>query len=258
MFAAVARRTAKGTLPGAVTLSGRKSFESYHRDYPLHPRNFGVMASLFSTGKFELPALPYDYNALEPYVSAKTLKFHHDKHHATYVKTLNELIKGTDYENQKLEDIIRNADGPTFNNAAQAWNHTFFWNSMKPNGGGEPTGLVKEQIDRCFSSFSKFKEEFSEKATKHFGSGWAWLVWCNEKRRLEVIDTHDAGNPITMKKWPIITCDLWEHGYYLDRQNDRGAYVKSWWNVVNWDFANEKLEKAMRGDPIDETVGGGQ
>ncbi|CBZ55448.1 Superoxide dismutase, related [Neospora caninum Liverpool] len=216
------------------------------------------MSFLFSSGTFECPPLPYDYNALEPYISSTSLKYHHDYHHEGYVKTLNKLVKGTEFENKSLEDIIRSSSGTLFNNAAQAWNHTFFWNSMKPNGGGDPTGLVKDEIDRCFSSFSNFKEEFTDVASKHFGSGWAWLVWCNEKRRLEVMDTHDAGNPITKRKWPILTCDLWEHGYYLDTQNDRGKYIKAWWSVVNWDFANMKLEKAMRGEPIEEAVGGGQ
>ncbi|PHJ22828.1 iron-containing superoxide dismutase [Cystoisospora suis] len=216
------------------------------------------MASLFTSSTFQLPDLPYSYNALEPHISANTLKFHHDKHHAAYVKKLNELISGTEFEKQTLEDIIRKSSGGIFNNAAQAWNHTFYWNCMKPNGGGEPTGLIKEQIGKSFSSFSKFKDSFSEAATTHFGSGWAWLVWCNQKKALEVCQTHDAANPMTEGKYPILTCDVWEHAYYLDTQNDRATYVKAWWNVVNWDFANKNLDKAMRGQPIEQAMGGGQ
>ncbi|PFH33638.1 superoxide dismutase SOD3 [Besnoitia besnoiti] len=215
------------------------------------------MMSLFGSGTFELPPLPYGYEALEPHISAKTLQFHHDKHHATYVQTLNKLIKGTEFEKKKLEDIIRTADGSIFNNAGQVWNHTFYWNSMKPNGGGQPSGLVKDELDKAFSSFSNFKSQFNEVAAKHFGSGWVWLVWCNQNKRLELRETHDAGNPITANKWPILTCDVWEHAYYLDTQNDRSSYMKGWWNVVNWDFANKNLQAAMRAEPVEQAMSGG-
>ena len=190
---------------------------------------------------FQLPPLPYSNDALSPHISAETLSFHHGKHHAAYVKKLNELVSGDPhFETKSLEDIIRSSTGPLFNNAAQTWNHTFYWNSMRPGGGGEPTGRIGDAIRQTFGSFDTFKEKFSKAAEGHFASGWAWLVK-DEQGRLDVIDTHDADNPLTKGKTPLLTCDVWEHAYYIDRRNARPEYVKAWWNVVNWDFANQNL-----------------
>ena len=190
---------------------------------------------------FTLPELPYAKDALAPHISAETLEFHHGKHHQAYVTNLNKLVEAdASLAGKSLEDIIRAAKpGALFNNAAQVWNHTFYWNSMRPGGGGEPTGAIKAAIDKSFGSFGAFKEQFSAKAVGHFASGWAWLVKNGDK--LEIIDTHDAGTPITMDRKPILTCDVWEHAYYVDYRNARAKYVESWWNLVNWDHANKQL-----------------
>ena len=187
----------------------------------------------------ELPALPYEKNALAPHISEKTLEFHYGKHHAGYVKKLNAAIEGTDDANKSLEEIIKTASGGVFNNAAQTYNHTFYWNSMSPNGGGEPSGAIADAINKDFGSFEKFKEEFSAKAGTLFGSGWAWLVKNGDK--LEIMQTSNAGCPLTEGVTPILTCDVWEHAYYLDYQNKRPDYVAAFWNLVNWDFANKNL-----------------
>jgi Fe-Mn family superoxide dismutase len=190
---------------------------------------------------FALPDLPYAHDALEPHMSKSTFEFHHDKHHQKYVDTLNDLIKGTDNEGKSLEDIIKSSEGKLFNQAAQVWNHTFFWNSMTPNGGGKPTGAVAEAIDRDFGSYDKFAEEFSSVAAGEFGSGWAWLV-ADDAGKLSVISTHDADTPLAHGKKAIITLDVWEHAYYLDYQNKRPDYIKTFLDkLVNWDFANENL-----------------
>ena len=190
---------------------------------------------------FALPDLPYAHDALEPHMSKSTFEFHHDKHHQKYVDTLNDLIKGTDNEGKSLEDIIKSSEGKLFNQAAQVWNHTFFWNSMTPNGGGKPTGAVAESIDRDFGSYDKFAEEFSSVAAGEFGSGWAWLV-ADDAGKLSVISTHDADTPLAHGKKAIITLDVWEHAYYLDYQNKRPDYIKTFLDkLVNWDFANENL-----------------
>ncbi|WP_425062750.1 superoxide dismutase [Pyruvatibacter mobilis] len=190
---------------------------------------------------FALPDLPYAHDALEPHMSKSTFEFHHDKHHQKYVDTLNDLIKGTDNEGKNLEDIIKSSEGKLFNQAAQVWNHTFFWNSMTPNGGGKPTGAVAEAIDRDFGSYDKFAEEFSNVAAGEFGSGWAWLV-ADDAGKLSVISTHDADTPLAHGKKAIITLDVWEHAYYLDYQNKRPDYIKTFLDkLVNWDFANENL-----------------
>ncbi|UJR79441.1 superoxide dismutase [Sandaracinus amylolyticus] len=189
---------------------------------------------------FTLPELPYAKDALAPHISAETLEFHHGKHHATYVTNLNKFVdQDPSLQGKSLEDIIRTAKGPVFNNAAQVWNHTFYWQSMRPGGGGEPTGAIKAAIDKSFGSFATFKEQFSAKAVGHFASGWAWLVKNGDK--LEIIDTHDAGSPLTMDRKPILTCDVWEHAYYIDYRNARAKYVESWWNLVSWDHANSQL-----------------
>ena len=190
---------------------------------------------------FALPDLPYAHDALEPHMSKSTFEFHHDKHHQKYVDTLNDLIKGTDNEGKSLEDIIKSSEGKLFNQAAQVWNHTFFWNSMTLNGGGKPTGAVAEAIDRDFGSYDKFAEEFSHVAAGEFGSGWAWLV-ADDAGKLSVISTHDADTPLAHGKKAIITLDVWEHAYYLDYQNKRPDYIKTFLDkLVNWDFANENL-----------------
>jgi superoxide dismutase, Fe-Mn family len=190
---------------------------------------------------FELPELPYAEAALEPHISRETLALHHGKHHAQYIANLNELAEDdASLASKSLLDIVRGANGSVFNNAAQAWNHNFYWSSMKPLGGGEPTGRVAELIRRDFGSFGDFKERFSKTATGHFGSGWAWLV-LDAGGKLAVIDTHDAGCPLTMGKKPVLTCDVWEHAYYVDHRNERAKYVEAWWNLVSWDFANANI-----------------
>lgn len=187
---------------------------------------------------FELPQLPYDKNALEPYISANTINFHYGKHHQAYVDNLNKFVKGTEFENMKLEDIIKKTSGKAdlvsiFNNAAQVWNHTFFWNSMKPNGGGKPSGEILGKIEKDFGSYEKFREEFKAAATGQFGSGWAWLVSIDGK--LQVMKTANAENPLTKDAKPIICIDVWEHAYYLDYQNRRPDFVDVFLNkLVKW------------------------
>ncbi|MGF1465698.1 MAG: superoxide dismutase [Sandaracinaceae bacterium] len=189
---------------------------------------------------FNLPELPYAQDALAPHISGRILEFHYGKHHAGYVNKLNAAVeKDSSLAGKTLEDIIRTAQGGVFNNAAQVFNHTFYWNSMSPNGGGEPTGAIADAITKSFGSFGDFKEKFSGAAAGHFGSGWAWLA--KDGDRLEIIDTHDAGTVLTMGKTPILTCDVWEHAYYLDYQNARPKYIEAWWNLVNWDHANQQL-----------------
>ena len=189
---------------------------------------------------FTLPELPYAKDALAPHISAETLDFHYGKHHQAYVNNLNTFAKDDASLNGKsYEDLVRTASGKVFNNAAQVWNHTFYWQSMKPQGGGEPTGAIKAAIDKSFGGFSAFKEKFSASATGHFGSGWAWLV--KTESGLEIVDTHDAGCPLTQNKKPILTCDVWEHAYYIDYRNARAKYVEAWWNLVNWDHANKQI-----------------
>jgi superoxide dismutase, Fe-Mn family len=191
---------------------------------------------------FELPKLPYAMDALAPHISAETLEFHHGKHHATYVNNLNNLIKGGKFENAPLEQIIKEAGhGGLFNNAAQHFNHSFYWTSMKPRGGGEPGGKVGDAIKKAFGDFSEFKKKFSEAATTHFGSGWAWLVQKGDGA-VEIAATHDADTPIAHGTRPLLTCDVWEHAYYIDYRNARAKYIEAWWNLVNWDFANSNLK----------------
>lgn len=188
----------------------------------------------------ELPPLPYAKNALEPYISAETLEYHYGKHHQAYVTNLNNLIVGTEFENLPLEDIIRKSSGGIFNNAAQVWNHTFYWNGLKPNGGGEPSGTLAEAINRTFGSFAKFKEEFSKCAVTTFGSGWAWLVK-NADDSLALVSTGNAGCPLTTGQTPLLTCDVWEHAYYIDYRNARPKYVEEFWNLVNWEFVEKNF-----------------
>jgi len=184
----------------------------------------------------ELPDLPYAKNALEPHVSAETLEYHHGKHHAAYVNNLNNLIPGTEFENKSLEDIIKTAPaGGVFNNAAQVWNHTFYWNCMSPNGGGEPTGALADAINKAFGSFADFKEKFSTSGATNFGSGWTWLVK-KADGSVDIMNTSNAGCPLTEGVTPLLTMDVWEHAYYIDYRNARPKYIEAFWNVVNWDF----------------------
>jgi len=188
----------------------------------------------------ELPALPYAKNALEPHISAETLEYHYGKHHQTYVTNLNNLIPGTEFEKLSLEEIVKKSSGGIFNNAAQIWNHTFYWNSLSPNGGGAPTGALAEAISKAFGSFEKFKEEFTKCAVTTFGSGWAWLVK-NADGSLALVSTSNAGCPLTAGQTPLLTCDVWEHAYYIDYRNLRPKYVEAFWNLVNWNFAAKNL-----------------
>jgi len=185
---------------------------------------------------FELPALPYLKNRLVPHISEETLEFHYGKHHQTYVTNLNNLVPGTEFEGMSLEEIIMKSSGPIFNNAAQVWNHTFYWNSLAPSAGGAPTGDLAAAIDAQFGSFEKFKEEFTKCAVTTFGSGWAWLVK-NADGTLALVSTSNAGCPLTTGQKPLLTCDVWEHAYYIDFRNARPAYLEAFWALVNWDFA---------------------
>jgi Fe-Mn family superoxide dismutase len=186
-----------------------------------------------------LPPLPYPKNALAPTMSEETLEYHYGKHHQAYVTNLNNLIKGTEYENMPLEEIIKKSSGGIFNNSAQVWNHTFFWNCMKPNGGGAPTGKVADAINAKWGSFDKFKEEFQKSAVGNFGSGWTWLV--QRDGGVDIANTSNAGTPLTTSDKPLLTCDVWEHAYYIDYRNARPKFVESWWNLVNWDFVNQNM-----------------
>ncbi len=188
----------------------------------------------------KLPELPYAQDALAPYISAETLAFHYGKHHAAYVANLNKLIVGTEFENQSLEDIVRKSSGGIFNNGAQAWNHTFYWNCLAPRAGGEPTGALADAIAQAFGSFAAFKEKFTATAVGTFGSGWAWLVQ-NPDGSLAIESTSNAGNPLTAGKKPLLTCDVWEHAYYIDYRNARPKYVEAFWNLVNWAFVAKNL-----------------
>ena len=182
-----------------------------------------------------LPALPYAMDALAPHISAETLEFHYGKHHKTYVDNLNNLIKGTEFENASLEDIVKKSSGGVFNNAAQVWNHTFYWNGLKPNGGGEPTGALADAINAKWGSFTAFKEAFTKCAVTTFGSGWAWLVK-TPTGELDLVSTSNAATPLTTDNKALLTCDVWEHAYYIDYRNARPKYVEAFWNLVNWDF----------------------
>ena len=187
-----------------------------------------------------LPALPYAMDALAPTISAETLEFHYGKHHKAYVDNLNNLIKGTEFENASLEDIVKKSSGGVFNNAAQVWNHTFYWNSMKPNGGGAPTGALADAINAKWGSFDAFKEAFTKCAVTTFGSGWAWLVK-TPAGELDLVSTSNAATPLTTDNKALLTCDVWEHAYYIDYRNARPKYVESFWALVNWDFVAANL-----------------
>jgi Fe-Mn family superoxide dismutase len=190
---------------------------------------------------FELPNLPYAYDALAPNISKETLEFHHDKHHAAYVNRLNDLIKGTPQEKESLEQIIKTATGVLFNQAGQHFNHSFYWKCMAPKAGGEATGPVADAIKKSFGDFAAFKKQFSDVAAGHFGSGWAWLIR-DKDGSLKITGTHDADTPIKHDQHPLLTCDVWEHAYYIDYRNARPKYIEAFWNVVNWDFVNQNLK----------------
>jgi Fe-Mn family superoxide dismutase len=193
-----------------------------------------------NTMSFQLPALPYALDALTPHISKETLEFHYGKHHQTYVTNLNNLTKDTPMASQSLEEIIKTASGAIFNNAAQVWNHTFYWNSLSPQGGGEPSGKLLEKINQFFGSFAAFKEKFSLCAIGTFGSGWAWLVK-NSDGSLAITSTSNADTPMVHGQKALLTCDVWEHAYYIDYRNARAKYVESFWNLVNWKFVEENL-----------------
>ena len=185
---------------------------------------------------FELPALPYEKDALEPHISAETLDYHYGKHHATYVTKLNGLVEGTDLESKSLEEIVKTSEGGVFNNAAQVWNHTFYWNCLSPNGGGEPTGALADAIVAKWGSFEDFQAAFNDKAVNNFGSSWTWLVKTAEGE-LDIVNTSNAGTPSTDGYTALLTVDLWEHAYYIDYRNVRPDYLKGFWALANWDFA---------------------
>jgi len=184
---------------------------------------------------FELPPLPYAQNALEPTISAETLEYHYGKHHQTYVNNLNNLVPGTEFEGLSLEEIITKASGGIFNNAAQVWNHTFYWNCMTPDAKGRPSGELAADIDKTFGSFDQFKEDFSKSAATNFGSGWTWLVK-KKDGSIAIVNTSNAGCPLTEGQTPLLTVDVWEHAYYIDYRNARPKYLEAFWGLVNWDF----------------------
>lgn len=190
---------------------------------------------------FELPALPYAINALEPHISQETLEYHHGKHHNTYVVNLNNLVPGTEFEGKSLEEIIKTSNGGIFNNAAQIWNHTFYWHCLSPNGGGEPTGALAEAINKAFGSFAEFKDAFTKSAIGNFGSSWTWLVK-KADGSLAIVNTSNAGCPLTEAGTiPLLTVDLWEHAYYIDFRNLRPKYMETFWALVNWEFVAKNL-----------------
>jgi len=190
---------------------------------------------------FTLPELPYAKDALAPHISAETIEFHYGKHHQTYVDKLNGLVDGTELESQSLEDIVKSSEGDVFNNAAQVWNHTFYWNCLSPNGGGSPTGPVADAINAAFGSFEAFKEQFTNSAINNFGSGWTWLVK-KADGSVAIVNTSNAATPLTdASVTPILTVDVWEHAYYVDYRNARPKYMDAFWALVNWDFVNQNF-----------------
>lgn len=189
---------------------------------------------------FELPALPYEKNALEPHISAETLEYHYGKHHNAYVVNLNNLLKGSKFEGLSLEEIVKASDGGIFNNAAQVWNHTFYWHCLSPQGGGEPEGKLAAAINQAFGSFAAFKQQFSDAAVKNFGAGWTWLVK-KPDGSLAIVNTSNAATPLTGDDKPLLTVDVWEHAYYIDYRNARPAYLENFWALVNWAFVEKNL-----------------
>lgn len=182
------------------------------------------------------PELPYEKSALEPQISSETIDYHYGKHHATYIAKLNKLLPGSEFEDATLEEIIRDSSGAIFNNAAQAWNHSFYWNCLSPDGGGEPPAKLAEAIDKSFGSVSEMEKKFTESAVGNFGSGWTWLV-VNKQGELEILNTSNADTPLRQGYQPLLTCDVWEHAYYIDYRNSRPDYLQAFWELVNWEFA---------------------
>ncbi len=189
---------------------------------------------------FELPALPYAQDALQPHISAETLEYHYGKHHNTYVVNLNNLVKGSEFEGKTLEEIIKSSTGGVFNNAAQVWNHTFYWHCLAPNAGGEPTGAVAAAINQAFGSFANFKEQFTDAAVKNFGAGWTWLVK-KADGSLAIVSTSNAATPMTSGDKALLTVDVWEHAYYIDYRNARPKYLENFWALVNWAVVEKNL-----------------
>lgn len=187
-----------------------------------------------------LPALPYALDALAPTISKETLEFHYGKHHQTYVTNLNNLIPGTEFENASLEDIVKKSSGGIFNNAAQIWNHTFYWNSLTPKSSGKPSGALADAINAKWGSFDKFKEEFTKAGLGNFGSGWTWLVKKTDGT-VDIVNTSNAATPLTTADIPLLTIDVWEHAYYIDYRNARAKYVENFWGILNWDFAQNNF-----------------
>ena len=188
-----------------------------------------------------LPELPYAMDALAPHIYKETLEYHYGKHHSDYVTNLNNLVKGTEFENSSLEDIVKKSTGGVFNNAAQIWNHTFYWHCLSPNGGGAPTGKLADAINAKFGSFDAFKEAFTKSAIGNFGSSWTWLVK-KADGSVDIVNTSNAATPLTTQDKPLLTCDLWEHAYYIDYRNARPKYIETFWNLVNWEFASKNFE----------------
>lgn len=188
-----------------------------------------------------LPELPYAMDALAPHISKETLEYHYGKHHAAYVTNLNNLVKGTEFETASLEDIVKKSTGGVFNNAAQIWNHTFYWHCLSPNGGGAPAGKLAEAINAKFGSYDAFKEAFTKSAIGNFGSSWTWLVK-KADGSVDIVNTSNAATPLTTQDTPLLTCDLWEHAYYIDYRNARPKYIETFWNLVNWEFASANFE----------------
>lgn len=194
---------------------------------------------------FSLPELPYAHNALEPVISQKTIEYHYGKHHQAYINNLNNLIKGTEFENKTLEEIIQHADGAIYNNAAQAWNHTFYFQSFTAQGKQKPEGKLLEAIQQQWGTFEQFQNEFAAAATSLFGSGWAWLV-VNQNKQLEITKEPNAGNPLTKQQIPLLTFDVWEHAYYLDYQNQRPEHIKQLWNIIDWNVIEKRYGQAVK------------
>jgi Fe-Mn family superoxide dismutase len=188
----------------------------------------------------ELPPLPYEQDALEPTISRETIEYHYGKHHQTYVTNLNNLIPGTEFETASLEEIVKRSSGGIFNNAAQIWNHTFYWNCFSPQGGGEPDGPLADAINAAFGSFTEFQKQFAKSAATNFGSGWTWLVK-NSAGKLEIVNTSNAANPMTEGMTPLLTVDVWEHAYYIDYRNARPKYLEEVWKIVDWEFVGDNF-----------------
>lgn len=194
---------------------------------------------------FELPPLPYAMDALAPHISKETLEYHYGKHHKAYVDNLNKFIKDTEFDGKSLEDIIMQASGPIFNNAAQVWNHTFYWHCLTPHSSKQPSGKLAEAINKKFGSFDEFKKLFTESGIKQFGSGWTWLV-TNPEGDLEIMNTSNADLPMKTGKKALLTCDVWEHAYYIDYRNLRPKYIENFWDIINWDFVSQNYAAAVK------------